>query len=316
MATSLVHHDPSPDRDPRPSTSSLAELRWLASSFENAQAQRVRTGEQLRAVLQGRDPKWLGEARVFDDPDRILAAVRVGDDTGPVPLLGQAYQRYWNEERQLLKTMSDAVMKHPAWPWLSRIKGVGPSLAARLLARLDVERAPTPSSFWAYCGLATVEGVALRCEVCGNVQIVPSGRRVPTSHLAPETKQRCSGPLTAEAGTGGYVRVAQPRPVRGESAPYDLRAKQLCYLVGVSFLRQGDSYKRYYDDQRSRLDGRKEGWAARRKHLTALRMTEKLFLCHLWLVWREALHLPVTQPYAADRMDGVAWREPWRMVDR
>jgi len=43
-------------------------------------------------------------------------------------------------------------------------------------------------------------------------------------------------------------------------------------------------------------------------------MTEKLFLAHLWLVWREQLGLPVTAPYADSRDDVVPAPRPWAMV--
>ena len=65
----------------------------------------------------------------------------------------------------------------------------------------------------------------------------------------------------------------------------------------------------------NRLDVAKPDWIPRRRHLTALRMTEKLFLAHLWLVWREQLGLPITAPYADSRDDTVPAPRPWAMVD-
>jgi len=120
--------------------------------------------------------------------------------------------------------------------------------------------------------------------------------------------------LAVEPVGQGARRVAQPRPTRGENAPYDREAKKLCYLIGISFVRQGDAYRRYYHDQRARLEGAKPDWIPRRRHLTALRMTEKLFLAHLWLVWREELGLPVTAPYADQRDDAAPTPRPWAMV--
>ncbi|HEX6051631.1 MAG TPA: hypothetical protein VFZ21_20330, partial [Gemmatimonadaceae bacterium] len=115
--------------------------------------------------------------------------------------------------------------------------------------------------------------------------------------------------------TDGPRRVAQPRPSRGESAPYDREAKKLCYLIGISFVRQGEAYRRYYTEQRNRLDATKADWIPRRRHLTALRMTEKLFLAHLWLVWRETLGLPITAPFGDPSNEGGSTPRPWSMVD-
>jgi hypothetical protein len=81
------------------------------------------------------------------------------------------------------------------------------------------------------------------------------------------------------------------------TAPYDRRAKQVCYLIGTAFLKAGGPYEEFYRRQRAKLDVERPGWATVRKHLTCLRKTEKLFLSHLWLVWREAVGLPITLPY-------------------
>ena len=288
------------------------DLRWIAAAFESAQAQRLRTGEQIRALV-GRSNGHGADGNGAHDIDALLAHIRAGASPAPLSALGDEYRRQWSEERDLMRVMSERIAKHPAWPWLERVRGIGPSLAARLLARLDIDRAPTPSSFWSYCGLATVAADMYRCVDCGYELSLPAGREVRAGHRIPGTSQPCPGAL--EPMGQGARRVAQPRPTRGENAPYDREAKKLCYLIGISFVRQGDAYRRYYHDQRARLDVAKPDWIPRRRHLTALRMTEKLFLAHLWLVWREELGLPVTAPYADQRDDAAPAPRPWAMVN-
>lgn len=55
-------------------------------------------------------------------------------------------------------------------------------------------------------------------------------------------------------------------------------------------------------------------------HLDAMarRRAMKLFLSHLWLVWRQALNLPVCQPYALDMMpdEHQTFIDPWSMCDK
>ena len=41
--------------------------------------------------------------------------------------------------------MQALIARHPAWAWLRAVRGVGSVLAARLLARLDISRAPVAS---------------------------------------------------------------------------------------------------------------------------------------------------------------------------
>jgi hypothetical protein len=288
------------------------DLRWIATAFETAQAQRLRTGDEIRAAMKARGESGAPSGNGVHEIDALLARVRAAGPSGPLSTLGETYRRQWGEERDLLRLMSDRIAQHPAWPWLARVRGIGPSLAARLLARLEIDRAPTPSSFWSYCGLATVAAEMYRCPTCGYELSLPAGRHVRAGHRVLGTAQPCAGSL--EPIGEGARRVAQPRPTRGENAPYDREAKKLCYLIGISFVRQGDAYRKYYHEQRARLDVAKPDWIPRRRHLTALRMTEKLFLAHLWLVWREQLGLPVTAPYSESREEASQTPRPWAMV--
>jgi len=289
------------------------ELRSIAAAFESAQAQRLRTGEQIRILIGNGESKIGNGNNGAAQVEALLARIRAGGSLGSAPALADAYRRQWNEERVLLRALTERIARHPTWPWLVRVRGLGPSLSARLLARLEIDRAPTPSSFWSYCGLATVAAQLYRCSECGYELSLPDGRHLRAAHRVPGSGLPCAGTL-APIGEGPR-RVAQPRPSRGENAPYDREAKKLCYLIGTSFVRQGDAYRRYYNEQRARLDASKPDWIPRRRHLTALRMTEKLFLAHLWLVWREQLGLPVTAPYADSREDAVPAPRPWAMVD-
>lgn len=290
------------------------DLRWLADAYEQAQRVRVDTGERIRAILQGRDARRDVTSDV-PDPERVLAAIRKGEEDGPVPLLGRTFRRHAEEERELQRAMREAVATHPAWPWLSRVKGVGVTLAAKLLARLDVTRAPAPSSFWAYCGLATVPGIEYRCATCGLRASFPERYRVKGTHSRPGTSHPCDGSLVPHRGPETGIRVAQPRPAAGERAAYDMYAKKVCYLIGVSFLRSRSTYGAYYRTQRERMREERPGWTQGRIHFAALRKTEKLFLAHLWLVWRTALALPTIAPYAHAVLGRDEYFPPEAMIE-
>ncbi|MBA7714654.1 hypothetical protein ES703_123684 [subsurface metagenome] len=53
-------------------------------------------------------------------------------------------------------------------------------------------------------------------------------------------------------------------------------------------------------------------------HLDAMatRKMIQLFLACLWLVWREAEGLPITKPYAIEKLGHTKAISPWEMVDR
>jgi len=300
-----------------------SELRWLADAYEQTQRVRLQTGERIRALQQGRSASTgvggppqqeaAGQEEAVS-AEVLLKQIRTGKASGPHPLLGWTYRRHWESEQELCRGMACCLEAHPVWPWLQQVKGVGPTLAAKLLARLDPLRADTPSAFWAYCGLATVPGEEYRCETCGYTVAYPVGWRVSGNHPQLGSTRRCSGGLerarTAEEG----VRAAQPKPAKGERAAYDQYAKKVCYLIGTSFLKTRSTYAEQYLREKARLERERPGWPRARRHLAALRKMEKLFLAHLWLVWREALGLPTTEPYAQQVLELSGYVDPWGMV--
>ncbi len=303
------------------------QLRWLADGYEQAQRVRIRCGEQIRAVLQGRDETWGTEpdpvVMEWDEDaqkayfDTQLKEIGNGGHTGPVPILGRTYHRHYLEERELQKEMEATLESHPAWPWLLEVRGIGKTLACKILARLDPHQAPHASSFWSYCGLATVPGVRYRCEECGLVRAWPVGFKVTGNHVAlGKAGGKCKGSLVEVAGPGDGVRAAQPKASRGEKATYDRYAKKIMYLIGTAFLKAGGPYERHYRKARERLDAERPGWTPGRKNYTALRIVEKLFLSHLWQVWRAEIGLPIGEPYAMAEMGHTGTIEPWSMVGK
>lgn len=289
MAISLEH---SPAKVHQASFGS--ELRLLYQLFEDAQRARIGHGERVRAFLQGRS--FAGSGETSRDVEELLTELQKGNSAGAPALLERAYTRAWGEEEMLARELRRAVEEHPAWGWLQLQRGIGHRLAARLLSRLDVARARTPSAFWAYCGLATVPGTAYRCAVCGLEVAYPAGYRVSAAHQSRGASRICKGELSL-APDESSTRVAPRRTVAGGRTAYDAQARKSCYLIGVSLLRTRSDYRSYYDAERERLGVLRAGWTPKRCHLSALRRMEKAFLRDLWLAWRKAVNLPVVQPY-------------------
>src|SRR3954451_14543597 len=185
-----------------------AELRLLYQLYEEAQRTRIAHGERLRAIFQGRS--FGGDSADNGDPDALLKQVSSGASVGAPQLLERAYSRAKDDELSAAAALRDAITLHPVWPWLTNVKGVGHLLAARLLSRLDVARAATPSAFWAYCGLATIPGVSFRCAACGLEIAYPLGYEPSGPHQNRKGGSACPGSL-APVADAGPVRVA-PRP--------------------------------------------------------------------------------------------------------
>jgi hypothetical protein len=273
---------------------SAPELRLLYQLYEEAQGSRIAHGERLRAILQGRSFSRL--VSCVDDADPILKAIGQGETAGAPGILERAYSRALDDEASVAAALREAIEQHPAWPWLSNIRGIGHLLAARLLARLDVTRADTPSAFWAYCGLGTIPGVAYRCPLCNLEVAYPLGYDTPGTHRMRDGSRECSGefePLVSKQP----IRVAPRRSTLGGRASYDAQARISCYLIGLSMLRCRSEYRSFYDSARASLAVSRPGWTPKRCHLSALRKMEKTFLRDLWLAWRTAVNLTVVPPY-------------------
>ena len=90
-------------------------------------------------------------------------------------------------------------------------------------------------------------------------------------------------------------------------------SKGICRRIGISLFQAKSSYAVEYDAEFSRLAGNPRDYPEHRRHLMALRKMEKLFLAHLWVVWREALALSVTQPQRPASGD---CKGPWEMISR
>jgi hypothetical protein len=286
-------------------------LWWLARTFELAQRERIRRGERIRAILQARDLSWDATLE-GGDADELLRRIERGKALGPVPFLGVLYQSAWAEERQLSALLEETVATHAVWPWLIQIRGVGPRLAARLLSRLRIDRARSPSAFWSYCGLGTVAAAEYRCESCGTRVLIPEKYSPPARHLASD-RVACTGRLVRRHGAG-RLRVAQSRPRRLEARRYDATAKTICFLIGTSFSRQGGPYKTYYRDAYARYRTTHPEWPAKRIVYAAMRVTVKLFLKHLWIVWRETEGMSTECIDRSIRFGGLPGPGPWEMV--
>ena len=293
------------------------ELRFLADHYEQNQKMRKAVEERLRAVLQGRDETW-GVVVDLDDTDvaAALLDIRNAKEIGPVPILGRAYRRYWQEERDTYGDMMDEWTGHPVHGWLSKVRGIGPTLGCKILARLDPEKAPHASSFWSYCGLSTIPGIKYRCAECAREHGFPQGYNVKESHNQPGAKKKCDGKMVKV----GECRVAMPPgyTIPGEDGkprrPYDSYAKCVMYNVGVSFLKAGGPYEEVYRSARAKYEAERPGWDKARKHKAALRIPQKLFLSHLWEVWRTELGLSVGDPYVVAEL-GHQKIGPWEMVE-
>lgn len=102
------------------------EARYLVDYFYITQEDRKRATNQTRALNEAEEPclvvQWLAEQSTTLE----------------------------NQVKRALEAYTDA---HPIGQWLKSVVGIGPVIAAGLLAHIDITRAPTVGHIWRFAGL-------------------------------------------------------------------------------------------------------------------------------------------------------------------
>jgi len=135
MLNSAINSDPIPDeavvrlsRDLAKAAATLSEdeARFLVDAYYTMQANRIRSAHQSRTLTEAEEPhevlKWL------TSNDMKL-------------------------ERQIARALDIYSASKPLGEWARSIRGIGPIIAAGLLAHIDIEKAQTVSQIWRFAGL-------------------------------------------------------------------------------------------------------------------------------------------------------------------
>jgi hypothetical protein len=220
---------------------------------------------------------------------------------------GKSLERFASTHRQTLEPwlsaltpvlaaleeiIASATRDHVMWPWISGRVAANPVVVGRLLARLKPDRAPTPSAFWRFCGLATVPGVELKCDRCGRVVHLPRAR--PTSCTREIKPGRRCGGACLPVGGRFPTRIAQrwiTSPHAARSA-YDPEARTAAYLLSHDLVGRSPHYATLNRKEQERLLSARLQWSFQHRLRAARRRTTKTFLADLWLEWR-AIDQPV-----------------------
>lgn len=161
------------------------------------------------------------------------------------------------------------------WDWMTSIKGIGGHTAAKILAQFDdVGKFATISKFWRFSGWAVIDGKIDKCE---KGVVSPYNRRLKSEcYLIAEQFLKQQTPVYADLYYQEKSRQRKLHPVTE------------CRQCGIPWddCTQKKKHKRQFNDGHL--------------HNRAMRKTVKIFLSHLWQVWRESEGLPISQPWIHD----------------
>jgi len=97
----------------------------------------------------------------------------------------------------------------------------------------------------------------------------------------------------------GIVDGEREKPTKGEKLHYNKRLKSTCYLIGTSFLKSKSPYREIYDEAKAYYQSNRPNWTKDHIHKASMRKMIKIWLAHLWLVWRKLENLETRDPYIA-----------------
>lgn len=99
----------------------------------------------------------------------------------------------------------------------------------------------------------------------------------------------------------GVIEGKREKPVKGEKLHYNQRLKIAVRLTVESFIKSRSPYAAIYASEKEKWMNRPD-MTKMHAHNAAIGKCAKVFLSHLWLVWRQMEGLPLRDPYAIGQM--------------
>ena len=204
-------------------------------------------------------------------------------------------------ERDIEKLIKTQLKNHALYnQYLVKITGIGPMLAAGLIAYIDdIEKFKHVSSLWQYVGY----GMNRYCIHCKKPTFIPV--KYDTGKTAKKLHPLESCPICNKQTSS----ILQKR-IMGYQSNWNDKLKVLSWKAGVSFVKQSaarSKYRQLYDSIKSDehmqhpkkiKENSKILYNDGHLHNRAMRKVVKIFLAHLWQTWRRQKGLEATEPYA------------------
>lgn len=260
------------------------ELRYLTDVYVQTQKLRIANANRAQASDEGRD------------------------SNAPEPFVVGLVAKFEDLEKDIFRRMKLVVKDHPAWPWLDGVRGMGPTLSTKILGLVgDIENFDTVSKLWSFSGYGLYEGEIQR-PIKG--QTLTFNRRLKTAvYLAGESFIKSRSPYRTiyDASKERYFINKQVHPLRiagllrPDLGPLPNRATPEGKKEWDRLIKLGN--------EGAERDG--NVWTDLHVHNAARRKMVKLFLSHLWEVWRKAEGLPTRDPYPIEYLGHETYIDPW-----
>ena len=218
-------------------------------------------------------------------------------------------------EKYIDGRVAEIIVDHPAYHWFSLVRGIGRENIAKVIGLVDISKAPTISSLWMFAGVAPEAGRAMK-RVKGQKLRYNSQLRSMCWRLGSSLKR----------ATGKYYdyyikekeKYARRFEGEGKKILPTPQGRWVCLNCGQFWTKKVDIEECCQDQNIGKKSKEEPEGVIWKGHLDmmAMRKMIKLFLAHLWLIWREAEGLPTSKPYAAEKLGHQHVITPWEMTDK
>lgn len=240
------------------------EARFLVDTYYQMQNNRIRSNNQVRSMSK---------------------------DGEPVELLDWTAEQSQMLENQIKLALKSYAESSEIGRWAMSICGIGPVIAAGLIANIDIEKAETAGAIWRFAGIdPTIKWEkGKKRPFNANLKTLCVFKLGESFVKVSNNDRDIYGKIYAER-----KQLEQQRNEAGEFAD-QAKAKLEKYNIGKTT----DAYKWYSEGK----------LPPAHIHARARRYAVKIFLSHFWEKWRTIEGLPVPNPFAIDIL-GHAHRIP------
>lgn len=234
------------------------EARFLVDAYYIMQDNRIRTDGQIRSMSE------------TGEPNQVLQWLSNQNST---------------LEKQVARALDAYSGAHKAGIWAREQRGIGPVIAAGLLAHIDIHKAETAGNVWSYAGLSSNPEKEWK-----KGQKRPFNAALKTlCWKIGESFVKVSGHEDAVYGRLYLERKALEIQKNDNG---DFKDQAEAKLERFNIGKTTDAYKAY---SKGKLP-------PAHVHARAKRYAVKMFLSHFWEVWRGIEGLPTPAPYAIEHL--------------
>lgn len=231
-----------------------SEARFLVDAYYSMQENRIRSAHQVRTLAE---PK--------------KTATETGKEfwtAEPHDVLEWLYGQEEHLEKQIRSALDYYSGSHTAGVWARSNKGIGPVIAAGLLANIDITKAPTVGHIWRFAGLDPTNkwlGTAKATDLVDKVLSDDgSGKRRRGAEVSEDQFLRMCAAVNSSPERirlrlvdreTSEVDMSRAAVIKGlAKRPWNASLKRLCFLIGDSFVkvsnRPDDFYGKLYKSRK------------------------------------------------------------------